>query len=155
MGITTTTAYFVDFIGAFCSNGSHGDSHVFNYIVQNNVNGINSLLNRRTDLLGFDRGFKFLWGKFPYWMIMPSLNKTKPVPTLYINVSRLLTHVRWMNEVAYGILKGQWGVMDMRVHQKWKAYATSWHKNIAATHNWMRPNGFVKNTTAPCASAKK
>ena len=120
MGCMTTSAYFVDFYGAFQSNGSHGDSHVLNYIVQHNVNGINTRLNRSTDICLFDRGFRFLWGHFPYWMIMPSLNRAKPVPTLYINVSRLATHVRWMNEQGYGILKGQWGITSVKIHQKWK-----------------------------------
>lgn len=145
MGIVTTSGYCIDLMGAFCTNGKHGDSHVWNWIVQNDHNGINSILDADNDILGVDRGWKFCINKSSYQLLMPTLCKDKPVPVFQANISRILTTLRWIVEAQYGQWKNRWCIFKITVHHQHRSYANSWHKNIAGTDNYLRPNGFIKD----------
>ncbi len=104
MGICTTSGYQVDLIGGAYTNGSHGDSHYWNWITQKNQSGINNLLNYKIDLLGADRGFRFNLKRTPYYIMMPALQRKAPVHCFLINCSSIFTKIRWMIESGFGTL---------------------------------------------------
>eukprot|EP01084_Bolivina_argentea_P264866 448802_1 len=143
MGLSTTTGYNIDLMGGFCTNGSHGDSHDWNWITQHNHNKINNLLNADTDLIGFDRGFKYILPYTIYWVILPSLKKTKPIDTFLINCSRLLTQIRWIIEACFGHYKMGWKIFAETIIHNYRKYIDSWLKSLVALDNFDKPNGWV------------
>ena len=84
MRLCTTSGYCIDLMSGFCTNVRHGDSHVWNWVLQKDYNKINSKLNVEEDSLGFDWGWKFMLAHSPYLMLMPSLSKKKPIDTFLI-----------------------------------------------------------------------
>eukprot|EP01084_Bolivina_argentea_P272613 464212_1 len=138
MGLGTTSGYCIDLMGGFFTNGSHGDSHLWNWISQHNHNNINDLLNPQTDLLGFDRGFKFI---LPYTI----LKKGKQIDTFLINCSRLLTQIRWIIEAIFGHFKMCWQIFSQTILHNYRKYINSWLKSLVALENFDKPNGWVKD----------
>lgn len=145
MSFCTTSGYGLALFGGFCSNGSHGDSHVFNFLIQNNHQNINALLDKYLDLLGVDRGWQFCVGRSPYSLLLPTLSKKKPVDAFDVNVSRLHTNNRWLNEALHAHYKNCWAIFRETIWASHRDYIDSWLGDVCAIHNYMKPNGFVKD----------
>ena len=151
VGIDTTSGYTIDMVGGNCTNGKHGDGHLFNWITQNNINSFNTLFDCERDLFGGDRGYKFCLTNTPYLMILPCIthsSKDNPIHCFLANCSRLLTNIRWIKEATFAHYVKRWEIFEQRIIAPYKKYIDSWIWAIVAYENFCKPKGWVKDIDA-------
>ena len=138
--------YIIMNFGPFFANKKHSDGNILTWIVENTDFIKEYLPNDHLALVdrGFWPTFEAFDKKYPglghqlFDMISPSHSHMKPVPTLDINLSRFVTHCRWVIEAVFGVLKEMWPILTAMIHPSNKLYMKSVMENILAIHNYLQ-----------------
>ena len=139
-GVCLGDGYLVDFLGGYCSSGSHNDAKVWHAIVDQDVNNLRLHHPCERYVYVFDRGYaEYLDTGFPGLFVMPSVSKKKPTPCLDANISRLVTRIRFVIEKVFGHVVNENALFQRRIIAQHKPYIDTWMRSSLAIHNLLRP----------------